>query len=55
MSELEKCYKVESLSPEYPYMPKQEWEARIADRTGGTGCPKCYKERRGKRLRGASS
>lgn len=28
-----------------------EWYARVADRTSGTGCPKCYAERRGKRFR----
>lgn len=29
MSELKKCYQMEALNPEYPYMPKDERESRI--------------------------
>jgi len=29
MSELKKCVETSALSPEYPYMPKEEWEGRI--------------------------
>jgi len=29
MSELEKCYEMQALSPHFPYMPKEEWEGRI--------------------------
>jgi Xaa-Pro aminopeptidase len=29
MSELKKCYEMETLSPKFPYMPKDEWQGRI--------------------------
>jgi len=29
MTELKKCYERKMLSPEFPYMPKAEWEGRI--------------------------
>lgn len=29
MSELKKCYEIGALSPEWPYMPKDEWQGRI--------------------------
>ena len=33
-SEIKKSFKLQSLNPQYPYMPREEWESRIEKARG---------------------